>query len=64
MKGSGSRPRGDAIKRLDKQIKRAAELARVHEGPIAELYTLHMEICERNRTRKLRRRLYLEQPKT
>lgn len=27
MTGSGSRPRGDAIQKLDEQVKRAAELA-------------------------------------
>lgn len=35
--------------RLTRQIKRAKKLARISVGPIAELYLLHAEICERKR---------------
>lgn len=35
--------------RLTQQIKRAKELARISVGPVAELYALHAEICEKKR---------------
>ncbi len=35
--------------RLTKQIKRAKELARLSVGPVAELYLLHADICEKKR---------------
>ncbi|MFZ5672694.1 MAG: hypothetical protein ACOZAM_06985 [Pseudomonadota bacterium] len=35
--------------RLTQQIKRAKQLARMSVGPVAELYVLHAEICERKR---------------
>lgn len=42
--------------RLTKQIKRAKELARISVGPVAELYLLHAEICEKKRGSKDRAR--------
>lgn len=35
--------------RLTQQIKRAKELARISVGPVAELYALHAQICEKKR---------------
>lgn len=35
--------------RLTKQIKRARELASLSVGPVAELYLLHADICEKKR---------------
>lgn len=40
---------GPKASRLTQQIKRAKELARISVGPVAELYALHAEICEKKR---------------
>lgn len=41
--------------RLESQIRRARKLARTAAGPVAELYLLHAEICEKKKRAAVRK---------